>query len=422
MMKENKNRKAILFFAAIYGVIFSFLIMNPIFLTKESGGANWYKVAKLDRYFEEFMLNGQFDNAHLSHSLGWVYFPFLMRFFRMDARSMFMATQSVLGMIAISIYPLLLYELYDSVLICLFSPLIFHYTIGDMLYRTGNEEFYALMWSVVVAFPFLLLLCKETKKKSIMIFTIVLSLSMSVSNCLRLQSGLPVLIIIFLIDSFKFYKEKENRKILIIAFLTILLLYNCLSIAVPRIITANWDDVGVAGYNSSPWHSLLIGLGYYDNSYGITYDDNCGKEMVSERWPEVEYLSDEYFKKCRVIYIDMLKNDPGFVFKTELRKFIECLKEEMDYLLSSTFLLIASLIAVFSVLAGGFRKYCKDYWRELVFGGSFCILSTYSGVAAIPKVSMYTFSSVGCISVLIFFFLITSLKHLSFKFYRKDSV
>ncbi len=402
----RKNRVIIL---SVYGIIMALCFVIPVFFVKESGGANWYKVKKLNEAFNDFVEMGEFDYAHIAHSEGWIYFPYIMKWFGLDADRLFMAVQSSLGIVALSIYPLMIYEIYKSYLLSVISPFLFNFTIGDMLYRQGNEEFYAIMWAAVVTFPFLILLLNEKRKTFIFAFTIIIAMFVAVSNCLRFHSGLPVVCIMLLIMIFKMVREKGNRIVIIVSIVCVFALYNSLSAFLPETIGRRWSFMGGNEYNSSPWHSILIGLGCYDNKYGLEYDDNCAMNMVKERWPEIEYQSDQYYYKCKVLFFELLKNDPQFVITTELRKFLGCMREEVDYVIGNKILLLLFLGSVMTLVLRG-RRFFVSYWHVLSIGILFCVISTYGGIAAIPKASMYTYSSVGCTSLLVFFLTITVMK------------
>lgn len=398
-----RNRQWILI---IWGLIWAFFFVIPIFFVKETGGANWYKAQKLDVALELFMNTGEFDNAHLGHSLGWIYFPFIMRIFHLNADMMFMGFQSFLGMVVITAYPILIYRLYHSSVLAFVTPFFVHFIAGDKLYIEGNEEFYSIMWAVIMAMPFLIRLIKREGK--MIPNVIAVSVVMAVSNILRFHSGLPVLFVTVLILLIRFFRERYKTVILLVCLFCILGTYNLLARTIPNFIASAWADEGTLGYNSSPWHSILIGFGYIENDYGLAYDDGTAMELIARRYPGVEYQSDEYYKRCREVAINIIIHDPKFVAKVEFIKFYESLCAEGNYLLSrfgTLFLgILGSIVLIYKKC---FIQYLKENRWTLILCAAFCILAMYSGIAAIPKTSMYIYSAIGCVSIFLMYWLLT---------------
>lgn len=60
-------------------------------------------------------------------------------------------------------------------------------------------------------------------------------------------------------------------------------------------------------------HTLYIGLGAVENSWGLRYDDKLGVEAAAKAAPNVEAYSPEYFRIMWRLYADRLREDPAEV-------------------------------------------------------------------------------------------------------------
>src|SRR5690606_10265027 len=57
-------------------------------------------------------------------------------------------------------------------------------------------------------------------------------------------------------------------------------------------------------------HSLYIGLGAVENSFGIKWRDEYGLQAAQKVKSDVRYLSDEYYSILKNLYIQAVISDP----------------------------------------------------------------------------------------------------------------
>jgi hypothetical protein len=62
-------------------------------------------------------------------------------------------------------------------------------------------------------------------------------------------------------------------------------------------------------------HALYIGLGVVENRFGIKWRDGSASEAVKAVAPNVAYLSPEYFRIVRRLYLAKVREDPGEVLR-----------------------------------------------------------------------------------------------------------
>ncbi len=71
------------------------------------------------------------------------------------------------------------------------------------------------------------------------------------------------------------------------------------------------------------WHSIYLGLGYFPNRHGIEWSDRCAWEKALSINPNVKNCSPEYEKILRNLVFQIAKEDPIFILKTLLHKFLK---------------------------------------------------------------------------------------------------
>lgn len=406
-----KKEKIIL---VVWGVCCAFALVYPHLYTVGNG---WIADFRAERLFERYMSlleNGKFDIAHNSHTLGYgLYFPYIMRWLNIsDGKQMYCLAQSFSAFIVISVYPLLILKCFKSYCIALISPVIMHLSVGDMLYINKANEYFSGLWAITFSFPILFLLTKEKEEKNVMIYSLALSVIMMFSNVMRGHSGAPVLFLTVIILLAKWKKKILSVYIFCISITVMLVTYNFLSSYIPNIVASQWGVEGTIPYNSSPWHSILIGMGYIENDYGLYYDDDCARDLVAENFPNIKYNSDEYYLCCKEIAVSIIKKEPGFIILGLTTKFIDSIKLQLKYLMGISLLAIKAykvlmvicILLLMSILLIKKRiiYLLKDFGFMLVEGCFLAIMGLYAGIFAIPN-EYYEWGGVGCIGVLLAF-------------------
>lgn len=138
----------------------------------------------------------------------------------------------------------------------------------------------------------------------------------------------PIALVSFLavgIFSFTFLVLKcRSLKVFVISFCTLIACY----------FFAKKTTEGILMFRNSYWtvapaaaisthgiaHNLLIGLGIFENNWGLKWDDAVGMQVARRSNPEVIYCSPEYFRILMTEYLSIVRTQPIEVAKIYLRK------------------------------------------------------------------------------------------------------
>ncbi len=393
-MKDIKeyieNHKRILF---VWGM-FCALVLTVVYSHVGSIGNYYaqYKADKVDLAYRDLMTNGKFEIWSLAHTLGWFYIPCLMKLFSIQSSAeVFILLQVIMTFIVLSASPYLVYKLNSNVLTSLFVPLAMGIFLGDFLYRRQSAEFYGAFWIVLFSVPFIFALIASQSGKQTIILIGFVSLSMMVANCFRFHSGLPTLVIFCLILTVRLLRKKERIAVYICSLMMLFLPYNFMARTIPDYVAKSWNVTGTAAYNSSPWHSVLIGFGWEEmqeyggvqNEYGLTYSDKSAENYILERYSDVEYNSDEYYECCKIEALKIIRENPGFVISGYIRKLFIGIKCVGSYFhLIPVILIIASTVYIFTKRK--FGMFIKQNVMKIISLILLDMMSFYPGTITIP--------------------------------------
>lgn len=397
-----------------YGLICAFILVYPYRNTMGTGWIMELRCNRLTEMYHVLLEEGKYAFDIVGHSTGYpLYYPYIMKLFNIqDGRVMFMMAQTVYGMLAMLIYPLLIYKISNSFIVTLALPFVVHFTFGDLLYVNKCDEYYGSLWAAAIAIPLLYLYRSEEDRRKRGFLLGGIALVISCSNILRNASGLPVLVVALIILFERLVKKKHIRSMLVSAAVLICT-FNLLSSTIPGYVADKWGVAGKANYNSSPWFAILLGMGYTENDYGLTWSDDSGKALIEKLYPDVVYNSDEFYECCKEVALQIIKEDPLFVIKGWFLKLGRCISLQADYLSGKSvrnrysYEWVFAGIAVevlFLVKIKRIREYVAQYISLLVIGAGTALLSMYSGVLAVPD-EYYILGAIGgagVVTVLIF--------------------
>lgn len=216
------------------------------------------------------------------------------------------------------------YFYYKNLLVSLITPVLGYICFEDFVFRVKYDVYVAIgIWMIVVAtILFILLFSMEGYKQHVIIY-IILAVVISFSNFAREHTSLGILVC-FLISGMKdiyHYKSLKERIVLIIVLIFGVWGYGFLASGLPNILMrldgqSQWLTVSTA------WHNIYIGFGYFDNPYGIEYLDECAVEAVKRIDANIPYYSDEYFSTCKMLVLELIKNDFAFCCISLIKKLI----------------------------------------------------------------------------------------------------
>ncbi len=431
---EQKTKKRNLFLILTlfcWGMICALILVSPYLRTIGDGWIAKWRCERLEERYNDLLANGKFDIAHNSHVLGYgLYFPFIMKIFDItDGKLMYCYAQAICGIIAIFLYPYLIYKLYNSFIISIISPLLLHFSVGDMLYINKSGEYFSPIWVFVVGIPILLIILKSTVYKEIIVYSVGLFFVSMFANIMRGQSALPIILIWLCVIVYKtskrFIKISYSGCLLLICMMTM----NLLSTTIPDLVAKRWGVEGKIPYNSSPWHSILIGMGYIDNDYGLYYNDDAGRDIVAKYYPYVDYNSSEYYAKCKEIALKIIKENPLFFIKGLLLKTIESIRLNMTCFFgnapvtkNSNRHIMLFLDALFLLVYILKKRSCTIFIQiktEVLLIIILIFIGNYAGILAYPMY-YYNWGSCGATGLLLLFVLFRLGAQIQYKFTTRN--
>jgi len=104
------------------------------------------------------------------------------------------------------------------------------------------------------------------------------------------------------------------------------------------------------------WHTVYVGLGYLKNEYNIQYLDDYARNTVHSIDPTAAYCSDEYSQILKNQFFKIVRENPWFIIKTFLAKFLILILKSLFFVnfgLFFYFSLKPSLETIFPFLAAG---------------------------------------------------------------------
>lgn len=416
----NKVKKNWSYFFIIYGIITAIICIYPFLFEVSKGWIPTFRCNYLNRNYNSVVEGYPFDFTKQTHTLGYtLYFPYLMKLFGItDGHRMFCFIQSIAGWIVMSSYPVITYCLTKSKFCALITPIVFHFGIGDLIYINKASEYWSGLWIILLAIPILFVLYKRIWDAKSTLLWCAICLLCSIGNALRGSSSMPVLFLSIVLVLFLFYKKRITFLKVITLTLLLICINNLLGFTIPRQVAKMQGFNGYQKYTTSPWHSILIGVGYNSNNeYGLTYSDDSARDFIISKYPDVTYLSDEYFDLCKGAYLEILCNNPGFVLKGYMDKFIICINiiwtymigKSINYYLGFTWMLLFIFImALFLYRKKGLADMLNKYGLLYIMSLVAVFLSLYSGVLAYPS-EYYIWGAMGSMGYLITMIFLTSL-------------
>lgn len=233
------------------------------------------------------------------------------------------------------VLPFEIYQIRKKVCDFLLSFPLILIIYGELFFIYKTDVHWASIWCMTISFPVLIILKNERNIKKQVLLVSLISLYVSLANVIRAHSGLYVLIGMIYVVCLKAFTQKffsiKQRSILLFSSLIIAICtYNLLGNTIP-----NWICVRQGLYSSNAlssfWHNFYIGFGVYKNPYGLYYSDDCARDIIMPKYPDIVYGGKEYFEICKALVIELIKSDPVFCIITLIKKFLESCVIVMKY-------------------------------------------------------------------------------------------
>jgi hypothetical protein len=229
--------------------------------------------------------------------------------------------------LTVLVAPLLFVTLFRSMLIGLLAPLPLIYSF-DFLQNT--DIYWISAWAILVCLPLVLVIYDRDRwdRGSILVLLTAVALG-GFASSIRSHAGLPILIAAALTVLLR-DRRWRARALAVTALALTYLATSSFVLAAAREYRDHSTGVNFTANTPTKhpfWHSMYLGLGYLPNPYGIKWNDAIASEAVSRENPTAVYLSDEYERTLRGLYLDIVRDDPGFVASTYKAKLGELLRQ-----------------------------------------------------------------------------------------------
>jgi hypothetical protein len=286
---------------------------GPPLLARDSSGS---------AYFEQFANSQRYYAAPAGDDYGiYVYVPFLSRLFGTEDVARVQGLVAVaLFAIPLALFPLFFWLLFRSLAAALMAPLGL---LVALLTVIGFADIYWISaWAILTLVPPLLILARRWPRHGLLLLVLVM-LGASFATSIRNHAGLPVAVaglIVVLGRPWPWRRRAAAAGLVVVAYLAV-------SPVGMRAVEAYRDqrlrgsELGVTPTRSHVlWHPAYVGLGFLPNDYGIKWDDAIVLQHARRESPHVEYATPAYEEVVRRLFLRVLKQEPGEVALTTLKK------------------------------------------------------------------------------------------------------
>lgn len=386
---------------------------------------SWVRVKLIEDYME-IIKSGDTPNflSAYEHSYGYAfYLPYIGVWFGLtQGWKVLLNVQLAAMFLLMVLLPFEIYLCFKNRFVALFTPILAHIFMGNVLYGFKTDSFWGMAWATVLAVPLLFYVAITAWDiKSYFIIGFI-GIICSLSNVMRNHNGFFVLIMVFLILLYKVIKQKEGVLKILCAVALFFFLYMCISTIIPFLI-GRILNLPTLNNGAFVWHALLAGLGYYPNSYGLEWNDAKIAEIVKTYYNYYEYATDEYALACKSLYFHICKESPGLVIKTYLKKMAEMLRYSFEFTLmpkskswyywnTGRFMVHNLTIPVGFILFTLFyswkttilfiKESFKQYFLFILFSVIGILIGTVEAVIAIPEIK-YGLTSIACLCMTFFY-------------------
>ena len=263
-----------------------------------------------------------------------LYLPYLAHFLGInDINLMFLGIQMVSAWALLILFPLEIYFITKDRLLTYFSPILLHIFCGNALYGFKTQTYWPAGYAVILCIPLLYIIYNTQKALFRIMWIAVLGLACSMANIMRNQNGFPILAAcVFIIVIYFLCNERNLKGVILLAIETIVLFftYYLICTIIPYLI-GQLTHSTVLDNEGFVWHSILCGLGLFENPYGFKWSDEVIGNLINERYGFRPY-SNDYIISCRNYFFEIFINDPVFVLSTWMKKFFMCLGRTLQML------------------------------------------------------------------------------------------
>lgn len=323
------EEKTFLFILMTVSIAFALLVLGWNIPENETlVSYSYIRVNLIDEFMKEIRQGNvpNFLDAY-EHSYGYAFFlPYFGVLLGIEEGWRVLLYVQMGGMfLLLVLFPIEIYFIFHNRLTAIMTPILLHIFLGNILYGFKTDSFWGMAWALVLGIPLVYKIWERRwdKKSYILIWTI--GLLCTISNIMRNQNGFVIAVLLCGVILLKFIKKEINLKQLMVSIVVFILMYESISTYIPLLVgkILNLKTLDNAAFI---WHSLLCGLGYYPNQYGLEWNDERVAQVVKELYYYKEYATDEYAVCCKRMFFNIVINNPLFVLDVYFKKFLEMLK------------------------------------------------------------------------------------------------
>lgn len=236
----------------------------------------------------------------------------------------------LVGLLALVLvaYPLLFYEIFNSLLVAAVAPLIL--LAHEWHFHERVTEIYWLSaWAILACLPVLLLLYVKPWTRLSVLGLALVGVLASFATSVRGYAGLPIVIVGALVVLLKQPGWGRRAAVLAVLAVAYVSVTGAALDGIERTRDARLGETPRAQKGSPRWHLIYMGLGYLPNDRGIRGGDQMVLRHVRQREPNVAYFSPEYGAAVRSVFLDVLRADPAFVIRTFALKLGRVIRDDI---------------------------------------------------------------------------------------------
>jgi hypothetical protein len=233
--------------------------------------------------------------------------------------------------------PLLYRRLFSSTAAALVAPPAL---LLAVLALQRDNIYWISAWAVLALLPPLILLDRERPRQWLAIL-LLLVIGASFASSIRSQAGLPIALaalIVVVTARMDWWRRGLGVVAVALAYLSV----STVGLAAVREYRDDHvaGDLGRGQLTAHPfWHNVYLGLGYLPNDEGIRYRDDIALAKARQETPGVRYQSSEYEQTLRTLTLDFIRDEPGFVARSLIKKTIVVVKDGAGFLIATALLL-----------------------------------------------------------------------------------
>jgi hypothetical protein len=189
-------------------------------------------------------------------------------------------------------------------------------------------------WALGGLLPLVLIVDTRRTRRPLVLLTVAM-VGASFASAIRSQAGLPVVLAALAVTALM--HEWSRRRRLVIALVAVLCYVSItpLGMAGLRAYRNHWTGIphfGATATTSHPfWHNAYIGFGYLPNTWQIRWRDSVAEAAVQRVRPGTQYVSAEYESILRRLWLNVVKDEPGFAARQVAEKAVVVVNRSFPY-------------------------------------------------------------------------------------------